>query len=83
MIRAAAKNHARVGVVTSPDQYDAVLDELRAGDGELSPELRRRLAEAAFRSTAGYDAAIAGLPGRDRTTTSPRASCSTSTSSAS
>ena len=59
MVRAAAKNFARVGVVTSPDQYDAVLDELRVGDGELSPELRRRLAEAAFRRTAGYDAAIA------------------------
>ena len=58
MVRAAAKNFARVGVVTSPDQYDAVLDEL-GGDGELSAELRRRLAEAAFRRTAGYDAAIA------------------------
>jgi phosphoribosylaminoimidazolecarboxamide formyltransferase/IMP cyclohydrolase len=58
MVRAAAKNFARVGVVTSPDQYEAVLGELR-GAGELSPELRRRLAEAAFRRTAGYDAAIA------------------------
>jgi len=58
MVRAAAKNFARVGVVTSPDQYEAVLEELR-GAGELSPELRRRLAEAAFRRTAGYDAAIA------------------------
>jgi phosphoribosylaminoimidazolecarboxamide formyltransferase / IMP cyclohydrolase len=59
MIRAAAKNHARVGVVTSPDQYEEVLAELRDGGGELSAELRRRLAEAAFRRTAGYDAAIA------------------------
>jgi phosphoribosylaminoimidazolecarboxamide formyltransferase/IMP cyclohydrolase len=59
MVRAAAKNFARVGVVTSPDQYGEVLAELREGEGELSPELRRRLAEAAFRRTAGYDAAIA------------------------
>ena len=59
LIRAAAKNSARVGVVTSPDQYAAVLAELRDG-GELTPELRRRLAEAAFRRTAAYDAAIAG-----------------------
>jgi phosphoribosylaminoimidazolecarboxamide formyltransferase/IMP cyclohydrolase len=59
MIRAAAKNHARVGVVTSPDQYREVLDELAAGDGELSPALRRRLAGAAFLRTASYDAAIA------------------------
>ena len=59
LIRAAAKNHARVGVVTSPDQYPEVLEELR-GAGELSPGLRRRLAAAAFLRTAGYDAAIAG-----------------------
>jgi phosphoribosylaminoimidazolecarboxamide formyltransferase/IMP cyclohydrolase len=59
MVRAAAKNHARVGVVTSPDQYAEVLGELRAGDGELSPALRRRLAGAAYQRTARYDAAIA------------------------
>ena len=59
LIRAAAKNHARVGVVTSPDQYAEVLDELVAGDGEISPTLRRRLAGAAFQRTARYDATIA------------------------
>jgi phosphoribosylaminoimidazolecarboxamide formyltransferase/IMP cyclohydrolase len=59
MIRAAAKNHARVGVVTSPAQYREVLDELAAGDGELSDALRRRLAGAAFQRTARYDGAIA------------------------
>ena len=59
LIRAAAKNHARVGVVTSPEQYAEVLDELDAGDGELSPALRRRLAGAAFQRTARYDATIA------------------------
>ncbi len=58
LIRAAAKNHSRVGVVTSPDQYAEVLGELAAGDGELSPALRRRLAGAAFLRTASYDAAI-------------------------
>ena len=59
MIRAAAKNHGRVGVVTSPEQYEEVLGELRAGDGELSAALRRRLAAAAFQRTARYDATIA------------------------
>ena len=59
MIRAAAKNHARVGVVTSPDQYPEVLGELRTGGGELSDGLRRRLAGAAFQRTARYDATIA------------------------
>jgi phosphoribosylaminoimidazolecarboxamide formyltransferase/IMP cyclohydrolase len=59
MIRAAAKNHARVAVVTSPDQYQEVLHELAAGDGFISPALRRRLAGAAYQRTARYDAAIA------------------------
>lgn len=58
MIRAAAKNHARVGVVTSPGQYGDVIDELRAGGG-LSDDTRWRLAAAAFQRTASYDAAIA------------------------
>ena len=59
MIRAAAKNHASVGVVTDPSQYPLVLDELRAGDGALSKATRVRLAQEAFRRTAQYDAAIA------------------------
>ncbi len=58
MVRAAAKNHAWVGVVTSPDQYDAVLAELQDRDGPLSDETRRRLAREAFARTAAYDAAI-------------------------
>ena len=57
MVRAAAKNHAYVGVVTSPDDYAAVLEELRAG-GALSDSTRRRLARAAFAHTARYDSAI-------------------------
>jgi len=59
LIRAAAKNHDRVAVVTSPAQYPEILAELDAGDGELSPELLRRLAGAAYQRTARYDAAIA------------------------
>ena len=58
MLRAAAKNHAHVGVVVDPADYSEVLDELRA-DGSLSAGLRRRLAAAAFAHTAAYDAAIA------------------------
>ncbi len=59
MVRAAAKNHASVGVVVDPADYDSVLNELRAGDG-LSDATRRRLARAAFAHTAAYDAAIVG-----------------------
>jgi phosphoribosylaminoimidazolecarboxamide formyltransferase/IMP cyclohydrolase len=59
MVRAAAKNHAQVGVVTDPSEYDGILEELRASaDGTLSAETRRRLARAAFAHTAAYDAAV-------------------------
>jgi phosphoribosylaminoimidazolecarboxamide formyltransferase/IMP cyclohydrolase len=57
MVRAAAKNHDAVGILTTPDDYDDVLDELRTGRG-LSAATRRRLARAAFAHTAAYDAAI-------------------------
>ena len=59
MVRAAAKNHAHVGIVVSPDDYGTVLGELRAG-GSLSEATRRRLARDAFAHTAAYDAAIVG-----------------------
>ncbi|MGZ8756247.1 MAG: bifunctional phosphoribosylaminoimidazolecarboxamide formyltransferase/IMP cyclohydrolase, partial [Acidimicrobiia bacterium] len=56
MIRAAAKNHAHVGVVTSPAQYAEVVAAVEKGG--LDGELRRELARAAFYRTAAYDAAI-------------------------
>ena len=59
MVRAAAKNHPHVGVVVDPDDYPAVLDELR-GSGRLSAATRRDLARRAFAHTAAYEAAIAG-----------------------
>jgi phosphoribosylaminoimidazolecarboxamide formyltransferase/IMP cyclohydrolase len=58
MVRAAAKNHAWVGVVTDPGRYDAILEELRADRGRLSAGTRADLALEAFARTAGYDAAI-------------------------
>ncbi|MGD0706569.1 MAG: bifunctional phosphoribosylaminoimidazolecarboxamide formyltransferase/IMP cyclohydrolase, partial [Trebonia sp.] len=57
MVRAAAKNHGSVAVVTSPDQYADVIKALAAG-GFTEPE-RRRLAAAAYAHTAAYDAAVA------------------------
>ncbi len=59
MIRAAAKNHARVAVVTEPAQYDAVLAELELSDGDLNEHTLKALALDAFRHTARYDADIA------------------------
>jgi phosphoribosylaminoimidazolecarboxamide formyltransferase/IMP cyclohydrolase len=60
LIRAAAKNHDFVTVVTDPSQYDAVGADLAAHDGAVGLALRRRLAAAAYAHTAAYDAAIAG-----------------------
>lgn len=57
MVRAAAKNHAYVGVVTDPADYVRVLEELQQ-NGTLSAETRRSLARKAFAHTAAYDAAI-------------------------
>ena len=64
MLRAAAKNHASVAVVTSPARYDGLLAAIRA-DGTVPAGLRAALAVEAFRHTAAYDARIAAeLPGR-------------------
>jgi phosphoribosylaminoimidazolecarboxamide formyltransferase/IMP cyclohydrolase len=57
MVRAAAKNHAHVGVVVNPQDYEPVLTELRA-QGQLDERTRRSLARSAFAHTAAYDAAI-------------------------
>ena len=58
MIRAAAKNHAHVTVVTDPADYGAVIAELNANNGSLPANLRRQLAVKAYSRTAAYDGAI-------------------------
>jgi phosphoribosylaminoimidazolecarboxamide formyltransferase / IMP cyclohydrolase len=57
MLRAAAKNFRSVTVVPSSSFYEEVLNALE-GEGQVPEEMRRRLALAAFRRTARYDAAI-------------------------
>ena len=59
LLRAAAKNHSAVLVVSDPSQYEAVLEALRAG--EVPETTRRHLATTAFQRTAAYDAAIAAF----------------------
>ncbi len=59
MLRAAAKNHDRVTVVVSPDDYAAVVSELKSHGGNTTEATRRLLAAKAFARTAAYDAAIA------------------------
>jgi phosphoribosylaminoimidazolecarboxamide formyltransferase/IMP cyclohydrolase len=83
MIRAAAKNHRYVTVVTDQSQYQLVLDEMQSSDGAVGPALRSRLALEAFTRTAAYDAEItawmAGQTGRggmpDLLTLSYRKAC--------
>jgi phosphoribosylaminoimidazolecarboxamide formyltransferase/IMP cyclohydrolase len=59
MVRAAAKNHGGVAVVTDPADYGSILDELKRTQGALSAATRLALAKKAFVHTAAYDGAIA------------------------
>ena len=59
MVRSSAKNYAGVAVVTDPEDYAALLDEMLANDGALTLATRFGLAKKAFTHTARYDAAIA------------------------
>ncbi|MGL4409921.1 MAG: bifunctional phosphoribosylaminoimidazolecarboxamide formyltransferase/IMP cyclohydrolase [Zoogloea sp.] len=62
MVRAAAKNHGNeaggVGIVTDPEDYAAIVAELKANAGALSYKTRFDLARKAFTHTARYDSAI-------------------------
>jgi phosphoribosylaminoimidazolecarboxamide formyltransferase/IMP cyclohydrolase len=66
LLRAAAKNHARVMVVSDPKDYPDLIAQLKAtksstGYASVSQELRNKLALKAFTQTADYDAAISGI----------------------
>jgi phosphoribosylaminoimidazolecarboxamide formyltransferase/IMP cyclohydrolase len=71
LIRAAAKNHDFVTVLTDPGQYDEVLAELTATGGTSLP-LRRRLAGQAYARTAAYDSAIGAWFAEQRHDTFPQ-----------
>jgi phosphoribosylaminoimidazolecarboxamide formyltransferase/IMP cyclohydrolase len=58
LIRAAAKNHAGVTVLTDPEDYESVIAEMHGHGGRVPLALRRQLAARAFARTAAYDAAI-------------------------
>ena len=60
MIRASAKNHRFVTVVTDPGDYTALTEQLKANDGATTLAFRQKLALAAFSRTAAYDAAVSG-----------------------
>lgn len=58
MIRAAAKNHKFVAVVTDPADYAPLLDQMKAQDGATSLAFRQKLALSAYAKTAAYDTAV-------------------------
>jgi len=60
MLRAAAKNHAYVAIITDPSDYARLLDELSRHRGSLTYRFRQELAAKAFARAAAYDAAISG-----------------------
>lgn len=72
MIRAAAKNHAYVGVVTDIEDYDLVLEELAGNGGALTLAARKQLAARAFGRTAAYDSAISTWFGQALDLDAPR-----------
>ena len=59
MIRASAKNHAYVTIITDPEDYAGLIENLDAGKGSLPLAFRKQMAAKAFALTAGYDSAIA------------------------
>jgi phosphoribosylaminoimidazolecarboxamide formyltransferase/IMP cyclohydrolase len=58
MLRSAAKNHKYVTVVTNPNQYDKIIEEMKKNKGAISEQARSDFARIAFSLTASYDAAI-------------------------
>ena len=59
MVRSAAKNFPDVAIVTSPQDYDAIANEMESSGGEISLKTKWGLAQKAFATTAAYDSAIA------------------------
>ncbi|KAF8579911.1 bifunctional purine biosynthesis protein ade10 [Ramaria rubella] len=60
LLRAAAKNHERVSVLSDPADYANFLSVLNNGNGDVGANLRKSLALKAFEATASYDEAISG-----------------------
>lgn len=58
MIRSAAKNFQRVAVVTDPQDYATLLEQIKSGNGTVDEHYRFQLAKKAFSHTARYDGAI-------------------------
>lgn len=71
MLRSAAKNHASVTVVTNPDDYQDLSDELKFNGGKTTTLFRQSMAAKAFALSASYDSAIANWFASQQQTTLP------------
>ena len=60
LLRAAAKNHERVSILSDPADYAEFLQAWKAGNGDVGSNVRNKLALKAFEMTATYDEAISG-----------------------
>lgn len=58
LIRAAAKNHKYLAIACQPEQYDSIIESMKANQGKITDELRKQLCFAAFTRTAEYDRQI-------------------------
>ena len=72
MIRAAAKNHRFVTVVTDPMDYDCLLAQLKANDGATGMAFRQKMALTAYSRTAAYDTAVSTWLAGEIGQTTPR-----------
>ena len=72
MIRSAAKNHDHVAVITDPQDYERVLNDMNAHDGSVTHKLRLSLALTAFSMTAAYDSSIASWFAQQNKEQAPR-----------
>ena len=58
LVRAAAKNYNDVAIITSPNQYPELINELKINNGSTSIQFRKNMSQLAFGETAYYDAII-------------------------
>ena len=72
MVRAAAKNYNDVTVITSSDQYNELINEIKENRGSTSIEFRERMSLEAFSETAYYDAVISNYFNKIRNNNFPK-----------
>ena len=72
MVRSAAKNYQDVTVITSSNQYEKLIDELKKNKGSTSLEFREKLSRIAFTETAYYDSVISDYFNQKNNITFPK-----------